>query len=255
MMPIIIVIALNSLREYLRDKILYNLLVFAGFLIGASALLGSLSIGEQHRIITDMGLAAINLIGLIMAVFLGIGLVTKEIERRTIYTVLAKPVERAHFIVGKYLGLVLTLFINVTVLCVVYLLSLLLAHAPISWALVQAVLLIFVELLLVTAVALFLSTFSSSTLSATMALGVYVIGHLAGDLLGIASKSESIMTKSVMTAIYYLFPNLELLNIKGQAANGVALAWIPLVSAASYGLLYAGVLLFGACAVFQRREF
>lgn len=250
-----VIIALNTLREYLRDKILYNLLLFAVFLIGGSVLLGTLTIGEQHRIITDMGLAAINLIGIIIAIFLGIGLVTKEIDRRTIYTVLAKPVGRGQFILGKYLGLLVTLVINVTVLLGMFLLTLWFSHAPIHFGLIQAVGLMLVELLLITAVALLLSTFSSSVLSAILTLGVYILGHLTPDLVGIASKSESAVTQALMTGIYYIIPNLELLNVKGQAANGVTIEWLYLLSATGYGLLYAGMVLAVACLVFQRREF
>lgn len=254
-MQAIIGIGLNTLREYLRDKILYNLLLFAVFLIGGSILLGELTLGEQQRIVTDFGLAAISLIGIIIAIFLGIGLVTKEIDRRTIYTVLARPVGRARFIVGKYLGLALTLAINVTILFAVFLATLLLTGVPVHGGLLLAIELMFVEFLLVTAMALFLSTFSSSTLSAIMTLGAYFIGHLAGDLVGIAEKSESPMIKGVIKGVYYAFPNLELFNVKGQAASGIEIGWFYALSVTGYGLLYAAILLVVACVVFQRREF
>src|SRR3970282_1708203 len=112
----VLVIASNTFRENLRDKILYNLLLFAGLLMGASLFLADLTIMEHYKIMTDMGLAAINLVGVIIAVFVGIGLVSKEIERRTIYTIVARPISRAQFVVGKYLGLVTTLAVNVLVM-------------------------------------------------------------------------------------------------------------------------------------------
>lgn len=249
------VIALNTFRENLRDKILYNLLLFAMLLIGTSVLLADLTVMEHHKLVTDMGLAAINLIGVIIAIFVGIGLVSKEIERRTVYTIMARPISRTQFILGKYLGLVLTLLINVVIMLVVYLATLWLYRAPVHAGLLQAVALIFVELLLVTALALFFSTFSTATLSATLTLGLYVIGHLTNDLKGLAEQSKSEMVQAVMTGLYYLCPNLEALNVKGQAASGVAVEFSYLMLATAYGVLYTGLLITAACAVFRRRDF
>ncbi len=251
----IAVIAQNTFRESLRDKILYNLLFFALLLIGASVLLAELAIAEQEKIIADMGLAAINLVGVLIAIFVGIGLVSKEIERRTVYTIMARPISRAQFLLGKYLGLVLTLFVNIGVMFVVFLLTLWSTGTPIHLSLFQAVALILVELMLVTALALFFSTFSSATLSAIMTLGMYVIGHLTTDLKGIAQKGENEALTAVMTGIYYLCPNLEYLNIKGQAARGVSMALSYQMLATAYGVLYAALLLTAACVIFQRRDF
>lgn len=251
----ILVIALNTFRENLRDKILYNLLFFALLLIGASVLLGELTIAEQKKVVTDMGLAAINLVGIMIAVFVGIGLVTKEIERRTVYTIMARPISRVQFVLGKYLGLIVTLLVNLLVMLAVFLFTLLMNHSPIHLSLLQAVELIFVELLLVTALALFFSTFSSSTLSAIMTLAFYVIGHLTTDLKGIAEKTKSDALKTVMTGLYYLCPNLEMLNVKGQAAVGKAVSISYQATATLYGLLYTVLLLTAACAVFQKRDF
>ena len=251
----IIVIALNTFRENLRDKILYSLLIFAALLMGASILLGALTIAEQEKIIADMGLASINVIGVIIAIFVGIGLVSKEIERRTIYTILAKPISRSQFILGTYLGLVITLGVNLVIMFDVFVFTLWMTQVPITMVLVQAVALMMVEFLVVTATALFFSTFSTPTLSAALTLGLYFIGHLTSDLKSLAEKSSSEVTKAVMTALYYLCPNLEVLNIKGQAVSGVSLAWSYQLSATLYGLLYASLLLAGAAAIFQKRDF
>lgn len=254
-MGVIGVIALNAFRESLRDKILYNLVLFAGLLIGLSVLLADLSITEHHKVIADMGLAAINLIGVIIAIFVGISLVNKEIDRRTIYTIMARPISRTFFIMGKYFGLALTLFVNMAVMLAVFLLTLWLYHVPIERSLFQAVQLIFVEVLVVTAIALFFSTFTSSTLSAIFTLGLYVIGHLTADLRTMVVNSEGEIGKALVNLLYYLCPNLEMLNIKGQAAVGIAAAPEYMLLASLYGLLYAGVLVMGACVVFQRRDF
>jgi Cu-processing system permease protein len=254
-MKAVLVIAFNTFRENLRDKILYNLLIFAALLMGASILLGALTIAEQEKIIADMGLASINVIGVIIAIFVGIGLVSKEIERRTIYTILAKPISRLQFILGKYLGLVITLAVNLVIMFAVFVFTLWMTQLPITMVLVQAVALMMMEFLIVTATALFFSTFSTPTLSAALTLGLYLIGHLTSDLKALAEKSSSEVTKGVMTALYYLFPNLELLNIKGQAVSGVSLAWSYQLSAMLYGLFYAGLLLAGAATIFQKRDF
>ena len=254
-MRCVAVIALNTFRECLRDKILYNLLFFALFLIGGSVVLGDLTIMEHRKIITDMGLAAINLVGVIIAVFVGIGLVSKEIERRTVYTIMARPITRTQFLLGKYLGLALTLGINIAIMLAVFLVTLWMTETTIHLALLQAVQLIFIELLLVTALALFFSTFSSSTLSAIMTLAFFVIGHLTTDLKGLAEKSQNETVGAVMTALYYLCPNLEVLNVKGQAARGVMIDPSYQALASAYGLLYTAMLIVAACVIFQRRDF
>jgi len=251
----IVVIALNTFRENLRDKILYNLLFFALLLIAASVLLGNLTIAEQNKIMTDMGLAVINLVGVLLAIFVGIGLVSKELDRRTIYTIMARPLSRVQFILGKYVGLTLTLMVNLSIMLVGFLAALWINRAPIHAALLQAIGLVFIELLLVTALALMFSTFSSSTLSAMMTLGLYVIGHLTADLKGIAEKTNSEGIKAVMTGLYYLCPNLEMLNMKGQAAAGLTVAPSYLLIASAYGLLYAALAITIACVIFQRRDF
>lgn len=249
------VIALNTFRENLRDKILYNLLLFALLLIGASVVLGELTIAEKKKMVFDIGLAAINLVGVVIAIFVGIGLVSKEIERRTVYTIMARPISRSHFILGKYCGLALTLLVNVSVMLVVYLVTLWVNQVELHVGVLQAVTLVYVELLLVTAIALFFSTFSSATLSAMMTLGLYVVGHLTTDLKTLAEKSTQSAVKTVTTVLYYVCPNLEALNLKGEAAAGLAMGASYLTLAATYGLLYAAVLVTGACYVFQRRDF
>lgn len=254
-MQSLLVVARNTFRETVRDKILYNLVFFALLLIGASVLLGTLTIGEQARIVNDVGLAAINLVGVIIAIFVGIGLVTKEIERRTVYTILARPITRTKFVLGKYFGLVFISVVNIAIMFAMFLATVWLSGNAIHESLFQAVELILVETLLVTALAMFFSTFSSPTLSATMTIGFYVIGHLTGDLKNIAEKTQSPVTESIMTALYYVCPNLEVLNIKGQAASGVLMSSGYQVAATAYGLLYAGVLLLGACHIFERRDF
>jgi Cu-processing system permease protein len=254
-MQSLLVVAHNTFRETVRDKILYNLVFFALLLIGTSVLLGTLTIGEQARIINDIGLAAINLVAVIIAVFVGIGLVTKEIDRRTIYTILARPITRTQFVLGKYCGLMFIAGLNIAIMFAMFVSTIWLSGNAVFGSLFQAVELMLVEVLVIMALAMFFSTFSSPTLSAIMTLGCYVIGHLTGDMKGIAERAKNPVTESIMTALYYVCPNLEWLNIKGQAAAGVAVTWDYQVAATAYGLLYAGLLLLGACRILERRDF
>lgn len=254
-MQSVIAVAKNTFRETIRDKILYNLVFFALVLIGSSVLLGTLTIGEQARIVNDLGLAAINLVSVIIAIFVGIGLVSREIERRTIYTILARPIARVQFVLGRYIGLAGIVILNVAIMFAMFLATIWLSGFTIHGALFQAVQLIVVESLLLMAIALLFSTFSSATLSVSMTIGLYIVGHLTGDLKIIAEKSSSQVAKGLMTSLYYVCPNLEALNIKGQAASGVSIAIETQVLVTTYGVLYAGLLLFIACLIFQRREF
>lgn len=254
-MQSVMAVAKNTFRETIRDKILYNLVFFALLLIGSSVLLGTLTIGEQARIVNDLGLAAINLVAVIIAIFIGVGLVSREIERRTIYTILARPITRIQFVLGRYIGLAGIVTVNIAIMFAMFLTTIWLSGFATHAALFQAVQLILVESLVVMAIALLFSTFSSATLSASMTIGLYIVGHLTSDLKAIAEKSASQVAKGVMTGLYYMCPNLEVLNIKGQAASGVPLAIKAQVLATGYGMLYAGLLLLAACLIFQRREF
>ncbi len=179
----------------MRDRVPYNLVVFAVLLIASSYLLGQLTAGQDVKIIKDLGLAATSVFGLFIAIFIGIGLVSKEVERRSIYALLSKPISRSQFIVGKYAGLVLTLAVNVSVMTI----ALYVVLAYMAWtepptiragwdapgmdpALLKAIFLIFIELMLVTAIALFFSTFSTPILSAALTFGLYIVGHFNADL-------------------------------------------------------------------------
>jgi ABC-type transport system involved in multi-copper enzyme maturation permease subunit len=251
----ILVIARNTFRETLRDKILYNLVFFALLMIGSAVLLGSLAMGEQGKIIKDIGLAGINLFGVLIAIFVGISLVSKEIEKRTIYSIIAKPIRRYEFLLGRYSGLVMTLFVNTAIMAAGFFLTLFLSHMEMDPALLKAIGLIVVELLVITAVAVMFSTFTTPILSATFSLSLYVIGHLTDDLRVLGGKLQHGLTKQILDGLYYALPNLEYFNVKGQAVYGLAIEPSYLVSAVAYGVTYCAVVLILACMIFQRREF
>jgi len=250
----LVAIALNGFRENLREKLLYNLVLFALLLIGSSILLSRLHLGEDSRLVLDLGLACINLFGVLIAVFIGIGLVSKEIEKKTIYTILAKPVSRSVFLLGKYLGLTITLLVNTAIMLAGLLVVLWLMEAPVTLLLFKAVLLIVMELLLITAVALLCSTFTTSTLSAIFTLAVYVIGHVTNDLKALSGKLDA-TGQAILTGLYYVLPNLEHFNIKGQVIHQVEVPLDQMALTLAYGVLYTGLVLCLAAGIFQRREF
>ncbi|WP_447979516.1 ABC transporter permease [Candidatus Nitrospira bockiana] len=247
-------IGLNTFRENLREKLLYNLLVFALLMIGSSILLSRLTLGDANRLILDLGLASINLFGVLIAIFVGIGLVSKEIDKKTIFTIISKPVPRYQFLLGKYLGLSITLLVNTSIMSAGLLGVLVVMHVPIEPVLFESLLLIFVELLVITAVALMFSTFTSSTLSAIFTLATYVIGHLSADLKLLGAKLDA-LSGAVLTGIYYLVPNLERFNLKGHVIHQLNVGPADLSLIVAYGIAYAALSLAVAALIFQRRDF
>lgn len=247
-------IALNTFRENLRDKLLYNLLVFALLLIGSSLLLMRLTLGEFHRLLLNVGLGSINIFGVLIAIFVGIGLVNKEIEKKTIYTVVSKPVARYQFLIGKYLGLTLTLLVNTLIMAGGLLLVLFAQNVPIESVLFKALGLIFMEFMVITAVALLCSTFTSATLSAIFTLATYVIGHLTADLKTFGEKMDEGM-RALVTGLYYILPNLERFNLKGNVIHHIEVSGTDLLLIVVYGLTYVTFLLMSASIIFQRRDF
>ncbi len=248
-------ILINTFREAVRDKILYNLLIFALLIIGGSILMGTLTIGEQQKIIQDMGLASISIFGTLIAVFVGIGLVYKEIDKKTIYNILSKPVHRYQFLIGKYLGLIFTLFVNLMIMVGVFFSIIFFINGTIKIALIQAVFLIFLELMLVTAIALLFSTFSTPTLSAIFTLAIYVIGHLSHDLKLFGAKNQQIWIKNFTKILYYIMPNLEYFNIKSLVTHNLPLPENFLLLSSLYGITYIGIILFLAICIFEKRNF
>ena len=251
-------IARNAFREAVRDRVLYNLVLFVLLLTAASIFIGELSGGQERKVIVDLGLSAMLLFGVFIAIFVGVGLVYKEIERRTIYAVFSKPVGRGEFLVGKYLGLCLTLLVNVLVMAVGVSLALLYVNGgwdPLIPTIWPAVLLIYIELILLTAVALLFSSFSSPALSALLTFMVFVIGHFSADLKALAASMGSASARWLFTGLYYLLPNLANYSFITPAAHGHAPATGFVFAATLYALVYITVILAAATLVFSRRNF
>jgi len=261
-------IAVNVFRESVRDKVLYNLVAFAILLIAASYLLGQLTAGQDVKIIKDLGLAATSMFGLFIAVFIGIGLVSKEVERRSIYSLLAKPIHRYQLVLGKYAGLTLTLVVNVSIMAAaLYAVLLYMAwgtgpdvqrtwDAPaLDPALVEAIGLILVELMLITAIALFFSTFSTPILSAAFTFGLFIVGHFTTDLRNFDQVINSEAAARVARALYWVLPNLSQFDVKSQVVHGVHVPAGYLLNTAGYAGLYIGMLLTISMFVFSQRDF
>jgi len=254
----IIAIARNAFREAIRDRVLYNLVLFVLLLTGAAIFIGQLSAGQEKKIIVDLGLSAMLLFGVFIAIFVGVGLVFKEIERRTIYTIFAKPVSRGEFIVGKYIGLCLTLLVNVMVMGTGVSLALIYVNRgwhPLAISIWPAILLIYLELMVLTGVALLFSSFSSPALSALLTFFIFIIGHFSADLKGLATSMGSPGARWLFGGLYYLLPNLANLSYITPAAHG-RLPNVPhLAAAVLYSLIYILVILSVTTLIFGRRNF
>jgi ABC-type transport system involved in multi-copper enzyme maturation permease subunit len=251
-------IARNAFREAVRDRVLYNLVLFVLLLTGAAIFLGELSGGQEKKIIVDLGLSAMLLFGVFISIFVGVGLVYKEIERRTVYAIFSKPVGRGEFLVGKYFGLCLTLLFNVLVMGAGV--SLALVYVSRGWdhlvvAIWPAILLIYIELMLVTSVSLLFSSFSSPALSALLTFFVFIIGHFSADLKGLAGSMSSPVAKFVLAALYYILPNLSNYSFITQASHGQTPGWGNVLPAVLYAAIYISIVLAAGTLVFSRRNF
>src|SRR4026208_2037560 len=251
-------IARNAFREAVRDRVLYNLVLFMLLLTGASIFIGELSGGQARKASVDLGLSAMLLCGVFISIVVGVGLVYKEIERRTIYAVFSKPVGRGEFLVGKYLGLCLTLLVNLLVMGVAVSLALLYVSRgwdPLIPTIWPAVLLIYLELMLLTAVALLFSSFSSPALSALLTFMTFIAGHFSADLKVLAVSLGSTGARWFFTALYYLLPNLANYSFITPAAHGRTPGAVFVFASGLYALVYIAVILAAATLIFSRRNF
>ncbi len=251
-------IAGNTFREAVRDRVLYNLVLFVLILTGAAVFIGELSGGQERKIIVDLGLSAMLLFGVFIAIFVGVGLVYKEIERRTVYSIFSKPVGRGEFLLGKYLGLCLTLLVNVGVMGAGVSLALIYVKRgwdPLALSIWPAILLLYVELMILTGVALLFSSFSSPALSALLTFFVFIIGHFSADLKSLANSMGGNAARWLFAALYYLLPNLTNLSFITPAAHGQFPNAGHAAGAILYSLVYIVVILTAATMIFRRRNF
>jgi ABC-type transport system involved in multi-copper enzyme maturation permease subunit len=253
----IVAVAFNTCREAVRDRVLYNLIVFALLIVGSALLFGQISISIERVVLINMGLTSISIFGIVISIFIGIGLVWKEIERRTLYTVLAHPVRRWEFIFGKYIGLLGTLTLNALLMAVGFFAALLyLSHSfsgPDLYILI-ALYFILLQFMMMTAIAMLYSTYSSPLLSSIFAFSTFVIGTFSEDLHNFAATSQG-PAKWIMTAVAYVVPNFSSLNVVSQVAHGTPVAGALVLHNTVYAVTYSVVLLLCAAAIFENRNF
>ena len=247
-------IAANTVRELLRNKLLYNLLVFAMLLIASSLFIARLTIGQWDRVILDIGLAAAEVSGVLVAVLIGVSIVAGEIERKTIFPTLAKPVARFAFLAGRYLGLVAMLAVNVIVMTASLAVVLHMAGYDLSRTAQAAAFLIFIELVVIAAAAIFFSSFTTPILASAFSLSLFLIGHLVGSLRTFADKAKMGAARNLALFAYRTLPDLELFNLKAQAANELPVPHGAASFAALYGIAYAAAFLLLGMAIFSRRD-
>ena len=247
-------IAMNTLREAIRHRLLYTLLFFAVTMIGFSVLIASLSYVEGERIIQDIGLASIRLFSVGIAIFVGIGLIHGEVDRRTIYTILSKPVTRSEFLLGKFIGLLLTVWLQLCLMALAFAAVSLLAGAPLDLGYAAALFLVGIELMVVVAVATLFSSFSTPMLSAFFTLGIYALGHLSRNLYFLGQESEVENVRRAATLIYRLLPDLETFNLSIQAVHALPIPAAEVGWGVLYGLAYTTALLALAAYIFNRRD-
>lgn len=251
----VLAIAINTFKETIRDKILYNLLFFALLMIGSSYFLSELSLTDHQKIIVDVGLAGISIFGVLMAIFIGIGLVSKEIERKSIYTIIAKPISRHQFLLGKYFGLLITLLLNMAIMTIGQIIMMYFNKAPINLIFFQAIFFIFIELSFITAIAILFSTFTTTTLSAILTLFLFIIGHLTNYLEYFVKRSKNELAQGFFKGLYYFLPNLENFNLKGYVTYNINIEPSYFFFAILYGVLYISAILALAIIIFSRRDF
>ncbi|MEB3231355.1 MAG: ABC transporter permease [Leptolyngbyaceae bacterium] len=252
------VIAQNVFREVIRDRILYLIGFFAIILVVIALLLPQISANTQDKMLLDVGMAGISLAGLVTAVFVGTGLINKEIEKRTVFVLIAKPISRVEFIVGKHLGLTAVLGVLVAAMTIIY--FIVLSINGVSYpmgSLMVASAYTLLELSLITAIAILFGVFTSSLLSTLLTFAVYIMGHLSPDIVELAKLADNPSLEKLTQNMYLVLPDLSRLNLRNAAVYGNELMPPPLelLSHAAYGVAYTVLLLAIANLIFSRRQF
>jgi Cu-processing system permease protein len=267
-MSAIRLVATAVYRESVRDRVPLTIAGFGVLLVSVSYLIGQLTAGQDLKIIKDLGLAAINILGLFIAIFIGINLVAKEVERRSIYNLLSKPVTREQFLLGKYAGLVMTLAVNIGAMCLAFYLVLFYQHwvatpgERAAWPapaadpkLMIAVVLILGELMLVTAIALFFSSFAGPLVAIMLTFALWIAGHFNADLRQFETIVDSAPVAALARALYYVLPNLAPFNVRAEIVHGVEVSTSHVVLTLAYAAVYIAMLLVATVAIFRKRDF
>ncbi len=254
----ILIVARHNFKESVRERVLYNLIVFAFLLIGCAIVFTNISVGVEQIILFNLGLSSISVFGMLMAIFVGIGLVWKEIDRRTIYNILSKPVRRPEFIIGKYFGLLGTLGTNGVIMTAGFYLALLYQKRTLEASdlvALEAVYMIFLQWTLVVAIALFFSCISTPILSAVFTFCLFVIGNFSADIRWFGEETKIWALNKLTSVLYYVLPNFGQFNVISSVAHGEKVPGYLMVGGTFYVLLYVTVALSASILIFEEREF
>jgi ABC-type transport system involved in multi-copper enzyme maturation permease subunit len=250
-------VAMNTFREAVRDRVLYNLVFFALLMMAAAVAVGQISIGIEQTVIVSLGLSAISVIGLLISVFLGVALVSKEMDKRTLYALLAKPVRRWEFLLGKFAGLVLTLAVNTAAMALGLLLVMIYVKHSLERSdavVLVAVYFILLKLALIVALALLFSCFTTPLLAILFTVGVYIVGLYVQELRNLPAEVMSPAMAALTKWLSYVLPNFENFNVLAMAAHGRAVPGALILENTLYTVIYCTIVLAAAAAVFSRRN-
>ena len=253
----ILIVATNTFREAVRDRVLYNLVFFALLLIASAVVVGQISMDIESVVMVSLGLSAISLIGLLIAIFTGVGLVSKEIDKRTLHAVLAKPLQRWQFMLGKFTGLVLTLVVNTAAMAVgLFLAILFLKHSIVRGdaVVLAAIYFILLKLALIVALAMLFSCFTSPLLAILFTGGLYVAGLFVAQLRNLQATQLNPQTQKFFSILSYLLPNFENYDVMGAAAHGRPIPGGLIFHNTLYTIVYCAVVLSAAIAIFSRKD-
>lgn len=251
----IISVILNTFRESIRDKVFITIIIFAVLVMVGGKVIQPLALGEEAKVIKDIGLNSIALFSTLIAILVGGRLVYKEIEKRTLYLIISRPIHRWQFIVGKYFGLLLVLFESILIMTVAFYLILVLLNISAGFNLLLSILLTFFQLWVITAIAILFSTFSTPITGAVFTFALYFIGHLTRDLKAFGAMSKSSVVKTLSDIMYYILPNLANFNIKGEVVHNVSIAPQIIFLTIAYAIVYSAITVFISCVIFQSKDF
>ncbi|MBM75099.1 MAG: hypothetical protein CMK59_06845 [Proteobacteria bacterium] len=247
-------LALNTFREAVRDKVLHSIFFFATATIVFSLILREVTIGDQAKVVRSVAQGGMDLFASIIAMFLGISLIWKELEKKTIYTILSKPIPRWMFVLGKYVGLQMTIFVEVFLLGTLYVCLMMVQQSFPPSVFFFSILLLLLELMLLSAWAILFSAYSAPTTASAFTIAIFVIGHLADDIWIFGSQSDQLMLRELSAMLYWVLPNFEVLSIREQAVHGENVPWRQFLFACGYGLTYTAAVLSAAVMIFQKRD-
>jgi ABC-type transport system involved in multi-copper enzyme maturation permease subunit len=248
-------LARNTFREAIRDKIYVLVVAFGLLMVLSTIVISPLTVGAQKKIVADVGLASISIFALLVVLFLGSGMVHKEIDKRTIMAILSKPITHLDYLLGKFLGLLATLVVLMAAMTALFVLACLLTKTPFKPAFLVAILLSVCEMIVVVSVLILFSSFTTPVLTSLFTLATFLAGHTVQDLERFAIVTESHAVERVMKGVKIVLPNLDLFNVRNAAVHGLPIATEHVLWAILYALLYGGVMLAISDVLFRRREF